>query len=276
MSGAVSPPRQLRRGNKVSEGCVKVGKGKNGEREEELLRRETDLFLPVKKWLEDAGFSVQGEIGKIDVFGIKSTERGTLSVAAELKLRLNLDLVLQAFARSDRADIVYIVFPFKNQDLTALKKLCRHLGIGILLYQETKGELTEILPPMISKRLLANQKKKALIGEFHNRKLRTTQGGTNGKVLSYYRETALSIGFLMQKKGSVSLRELRAYGVKNPEKYVYANYYGWFEKTEKRGHYRLSERGEAELDSYQDYREQLDLQELQVESGGAGEERGEG
>src|SRR5258708_26072241 len=63
-----------------------------------LTTRETSLYLPVKRFLEGLGFEVKGEICGCDLFAIRGPEP-PLVVIAELKLRFNLELVLQGFNR---------------------------------------------------------------------------------------------------------------------------------------------------------------------------------
>ena len=52
------------------------------------------LYRPVKRFLERLGYEVKGEIGGCDLVGV--SQDGTVVVIGELKLRFNLDLLLQA------------------------------------------------------------------------------------------------------------------------------------------------------------------------------------
>ena len=58
--------------------------------------KETDLYPPVKRYLEDQGYTVKGEIDDCDVVAVRS---GDTPVVVELKLTLNLNVILQAVAR---------------------------------------------------------------------------------------------------------------------------------------------------------------------------------
>ena len=62
---------------------------------------ETDLYSPVKKLLTEMGYSVKAEIMDADVFGVKGEE----TIAVELKLSLNLDVIVQAALRQKVAYI---------------------------------------------------------------------------------------------------------------------------------------------------------------------------
>ncbi|MDO4753605.1 MAG: DUF2161 family putative PD-(D/E)XK-type phosphodiesterase [Bacillota bacterium] len=229
----------------------------------EGFEKEEALFEPVKMWLEREGFRVQGEIGDVDVYGCRDVissrdaEGGQcLSVAVELKLKPSLELLIQGADRLSDADIVYIAFP-RHQRARDIKKICTLLGIGILLI-DSSSAVYEFLPPIKAKKLLNSHAKRELVEEFHKRKIRNAVGGINGKVLTSYREQALSIAFLLLREETISLKALREKGIAKPENFLYPNYYHWFEKAEKRGYYRLSDFGKSDLQNYHPYRETLD------------------
>src|SRR5674476_376645 len=56
---------------------------------------ETALYLPVKRFLENLGFTVKGEVGGCDLVAL-SGDDPPIVVIGELKLSFNLELVLQA------------------------------------------------------------------------------------------------------------------------------------------------------------------------------------
>ena len=53
--------------------------------------KESDLYAPVKTFLEGQGYAVKAEIGDCDVFAVRENEE---PVVVELKLSLNLTVVL--------------------------------------------------------------------------------------------------------------------------------------------------------------------------------------
>ena len=59
--------------------------------------KETDLYPPVKRYLEGQGYAVKGEIHDCDVVAVRGDEA---PVIVELKLNLNLEVILQAVACS--------------------------------------------------------------------------------------------------------------------------------------------------------------------------------
>src|SRR5713101_5933200 len=69
------------------------------------IGRESDLYLPVKAFLEAQGYEVKGEIGGCDALGTRGDES---PVIVELKLQFNLALVLQGVDRLSLTDRVYL------------------------------------------------------------------------------------------------------------------------------------------------------------------------
>jgi hypothetical protein len=67
---------------------------------------EASLYPPVKRFLESLGYEVKGEIGGCDLVGVH--QNGTVVVIGELKLRFNLDLLLQAVDRMPACDEVWL------------------------------------------------------------------------------------------------------------------------------------------------------------------------
>ena len=60
---------------------------------------ETALYLPVKRFLENLGFTVKGEVGGCDLVALSGDDPPVV-VIGELKLSFNLELVLQAVDRA--------------------------------------------------------------------------------------------------------------------------------------------------------------------------------
>ena len=58
--------------------------------------KESDLYLPLKRFLESQHYEVKGEVNDCDVLAVRGDE---VPVVVELKLTLNLDVVLQAVGR---------------------------------------------------------------------------------------------------------------------------------------------------------------------------------
>src|SRR3954466_12554409 len=97
--------------------------------------RETSLYAPVKRFLESLGFDVKGEICGCDLVALRGDEPPVV-VIGELKLRFNLELVLQGIERSAACDDVWLAvrasFRRGRENDRRVRKLCRLLGFGLL------------------------------------------------------------------------------------------------------------------------------------------------
>ena len=65
--------------------------------------RETDLYPPIKTFLEDQGYIVKSELGGVDVVAVRGAEP---PVIVELKLGFTLTLFHQCLARLKVSDEV--------------------------------------------------------------------------------------------------------------------------------------------------------------------------
>ena len=70
--------------------------------------RETDLYPPVKYFLEGQGYEVKAEIADNDVVAIRGDEP---PVVVELKTAFTLALVFQGIGRQKLTDQVYLAIP---------------------------------------------------------------------------------------------------------------------------------------------------------------------
>ena len=117
---------------------------------------ETALYLPVKRFLENLGFTVKGEIGGCDLVALSGDEP-PIVVIGELKLTFNLELVLQAVDRAAAADEVWLAARMsargKGRESDArYRNLCRRLGFGMLAVTATGDVEVLVKPPETSPR----------------------------------------------------------------------------------------------------------------------------
>ena len=92
---------------------------------------ESDLYAPVKRFLERQGYVVKGEIGACDVVAVRGEEP---PVIVELKRAFGIELLLQGVNRQSVTDVVYLAIPKPKRDRTAgAAQLCRRLGLGLLV-----------------------------------------------------------------------------------------------------------------------------------------------
>ncbi len=218
-------------------------------------QQESDLYQPIKNHLQSIGFEVKGEIKDCDIVA----QKDDLLIIIELKLSLNITLLLQAVDRFSLTDIVYIAIPkqctlYKKQS-KQVKKLIKRLGIGLMLVdiQKTAQYVEVVFDPQDYTPRINKRKQGALLKEFSNRVGDTQKGGsTRSKAgLTAYRQRCIRVAQYLSDKPSAKGAEIKkAIGEEQATSFLGANYYGWFEKVE-RGVYRLSEKGKTELPNWQ-------------------------
>ena len=209
--------------------------------------RETSLYPAVKRFLEAQGYEVKGEIAGCDVVGIKPGAPARL-VIAEMKLGLNLELLLQGVERMGRADEVWlaVLATRRGRDRDArARKLCRLLGFGLLAVgpRETVDILAE--PAPYQPRRDARGRRR-ITTEHQARQGDPSPGGTGGiKVMTAYRQEALRCVARLGD-GPLRPRDLRP-DAPRAATILYRDVYGWFERL-GRGLYGLSPAGRLALD----------------------------
>ena len=91
---------------------------------------ESDLYAPVKALLEGQGYVVKGEVRGCDVVAVRA---GEPPVIVELKRVFGLGLVLQGVDRLAISDRVYLAIGQWPKRMRNVKKLCRRLGLGLMV-----------------------------------------------------------------------------------------------------------------------------------------------
>ena len=212
--------------------------------------KESDLYLPLKQYLESQNYEVKGEVCDCDVVAIKADEP---PVVVELKLVLNLDVLLQGVDRLSVSSLVYIGIPYECKSFKKRKKLSirllKMLGFGLILIDPKSNKVEVLLDPSEYKPRKVKQKKEQLLGEFHSRVGDPNLGGMTSKkgVLTSYRQKALKIALYLEKnesvKASIISKELEEPKARD---IMYKNFYGWFDRVST-GLYKLSSKGKDEI-----------------------------
>jgi hypothetical protein len=209
---------------------------------------ETSLYLPVKMFLETAGYEVKGEIGGCDIVGLAEGET-PLVVICELKLSFNLELILQAVDRASASDEVWIAARIsargKGREADRrYRDLCRRLGIGMLGVSDA-GQVSVIVSS-VSPMPRSNPKRRTrLVKEHRKRQGDPALGGsTKVPIMTAYRQQALACAAALAE-GPLRPRDLRSVAP-TAGQILLANYYGWFIRVEK-GVYGLSDSGREAL-----------------------------
>ena len=210
---------------------------------------ETDLYLPIKRFLEAQGYDVKGEIGRCDVVAVRGHEA---PVIVELKAAFNLKLLLQGMERQSVTDAVYLAIPalsFKARK--DVHGLCRRMGLGLLTVHGKIVE-AEIDPAPYAPR--KNQRKKELLlKEFNRRRGDPNAGGSSKRPLvTAYRQDALRCAMFLDAQGAAAVAAIRAEAkVERAAAILRSDVYGWFAKRE-RGVYGLSVEGKSALTQFSD------------------------
>ena len=166
--------------------------------------KESDLYLPVKRFLQSQRYEVKGEIHHCDVFAVRDAEDPTV---VELKLSLNLNVILQAVDRLAVASNVYIGVPSRDRTLKTRRrqvlKLLRMLGLGLLAIGPggERARVAVLLDPGEYRPRRSAQRQARLLGEFAKRVGDPNRGGAKGALMTAYRQTALGIAHYLEANG---------------------------------------------------------------------------
>jgi hypothetical protein len=108
---------------------------------------ESTLYPPVKRFLDDLGFEVKGEVCGCDLVALDGKEPAAV-VIGELKLSFTFDLVLQAVDRTAACDEVWLAVRASRRGREhdpRVRKLCRLLG---LLCVSASGKVDVLVGPV--------------------------------------------------------------------------------------------------------------------------------
>lgn len=215
--------------------------------------RETDLYLPVKRLLEEQGYTVKGEVGAADVVAMREGEE---PVIVELKGGFSLSLFHQAVQRQAISDVVYIAVPRGSgrASLKALvdnRKLCRRLGLGLLTVRLPDGFVEIHCDPEPYKPRQSKPRKARLLREFARLVGDPNSGGaTRRNLVTAYRQEALVCLRLLNELGPTKASKVASHSrLSHARRLMADNHYGWFERVET-GIYGLSPKGAQAIEEY--------------------------
>jgi len=209
---------------------------------------ESDLYAPVKALLEGQGYSVKGEVRGCDVVAVRAKEP---PVIVELKKVFGLGLVLQGVDRLALSDAVYLAVGQWPKQMRNVKKLCRRLGLGLIVVSQERADV--VLDPMPYVPRKNRRKVRRMLGEHARRVGDPNRGGSSTKVpmMTAYRQEALRCANLLALKGPMKAAAVRAEcDAPRAANILRADYYGWFERVE-RGVYALTPKGREGLAAFQ-------------------------
>ena len=219
--------------------------------------RETDLYAPVKAFLEAQGYEVKGEIEGCDVVAIRGEEP---PVIVELKAGFSLPLVFQGVTRQRVAENVYLAvppFPGRSGRSRDALALCRRLGLGLLTVRLEPTPFVEaLLDPAEFRPRRRRPGVGRLLREFQRRVGDPNEGGSSRRpIVTAYRQDALRCAAYLGLNGPTKAAVLAdAVGVAKAGDVMRADHYGWFERPigTRPGIYGLTPKGREALEEYAD------------------------
>lgn len=209
---------------------------------------EASLYLPVKRFLENLGFEVKGEVCGCDMVALSDGAPAAV-VICELKLTFNLELVLQAVDRSAACDEVWLAVRASGRGRgrerdTRVRKLCRLLGVGLLCVSAS-GMVEVLVEPEAWRPRRDNKRRSKIVSEHRRRQGDPATGGsTRRPIMTAYRQQALVCAAALSQ-APARPRDLKPIAP-DASKILLRDVYGWFVRVE-RGVYTLSDDGRAAL-----------------------------
>ncbi|MFB0994990.1 MAG: DUF2161 family putative PD-(D/E)XK-type phosphodiesterase, partial [Paracoccaceae bacterium] len=208
---------------------------------------ETDLYLPIKSYLEALGYKVKSEVGHADIVALRN---GASPLIVELKTTFSLALLHQALARQTLSDTVFVAVPRWSgksgwKAFRANIGLCKKLGLGVMSVSLSDGVVTLHYDPKPIAPRKNSRRKEKLLTEFHARDGDPNLGGTRGQIMTSYRQDAFRcLQYLAQVESASGAVICHATGIKRATKLMADNHYGWFERI-SRGIYVLTNAGKV-------------------------------
>lgn len=201
----------------------------------------------MKALLEAQGYVVKGEVRGCDVVGVRGDEP---PVIVELKRAFGLTLVLQGIDRLALSDRVYLAVGQWPKQIKGVKRLCRRLGLGLLVVAAERADV--VLDPAPYKPRPDKRKAGRLLGEHRRRVGDPNLGGSamRAPLMTAYRQEALRCAALLAERGPLKVAVIRK-DADAPRAGVILgdDHYGWFERVE-RGIYTLTQAGRQGLDQH--------------------------
>jgi hypothetical protein len=214
--------------------------------------KESDLYLPLKRFLQAQHYEVKGEVHDCDVVAIRGREA---PIVVELKRALNLDVVVQAVERLSLTPKVYIAIPKQSSAFSSRRrhivKLLRMLGVGLMLIDADHGRtyVEVLLDPGEYRPRRSKSRQERLLGEFTKRVGDPNLGGSDRRtgIMTVYRQRSIAIARFLQQQPLAKASHIAA-TLRDPKArdILYRDVYGWFDRVSL-GVYALSPRGQREI-----------------------------
>ena len=204
--------------------------------------KETEMYLPLKRYLEKQGYAVHSEVEGLDVMARKGEEL----LIVEMKTSFNLQLVYQLIERLKMTELVYAYVPLEKGGRwpKSYKRMCgllKRLHCGLITFDEQKKEVTVEFEPSVFKVRKNYTRKNLALKEFEGRSMDLNQGGsTREKIFTVYKEKAIRIAMFLFEQGASSTGDVQEkLDIENAAAILYDNHLGWFKRV-SRGVYQLT------------------------------------
>lgn len=215
--------------------------------------KETELCLPIKTYLEATGYQVRAEVNDCDITALKDDEL----IIIEMKLNVNIPLLIQATDRQRLTDSVYVAIPrpsnrTQKKRWKGVKHILRRLELGLIFVDVEMNNIEIVFHPTPFSKRKQKKRRKSLLQEVAKRTENLNTGGSNRtKIITAYRLNAIKIAELLIQYGASSPKKMKELGTGNKtQSILYNNFYGWFQRVEK-GVYDITEKGKIALAEYQ-------------------------
>ena len=217
--------------------------------------KETDLYEPIRAFLEEEGYQVQAEVKNCDIAAVKDGQM----VIVELKKAFNLKLVYQGLERQSLTEQVFVAIPrpkkgAREKAWKDMLKLLKRLELGLLTValDSPLQTVDVVLEPSDSIAWKNRKKREKVQAELEQRQVDGNVGGmTRRKIMTAFREKSIRLACLLEREERVSLAGLRERGMEDSVGILSRNYDKWFKRVEK-GVYALSDKGKEALEN-EDY-----------------------
>ena len=226
---------------------------------EKLL--ESDLYGPVRSYLEGLGYDVKGEVKDCDIAAVRDGEL----IVVELKRGFTLELLYQAMDRQRVADGVYVAVPlpkrgYMDPRVPEMRSLCRRLELGLIFVGFTSrgaGQVDVAVHPKEASAPRRDKKRRlAVLREHGDRTGSANTGGVSRKkILTAYKEQALLAVRILRDRGPLTAADVKKLGgPPNAAAILGRNALGWFDRTPgpdgRRYLYAPNEKALAALEEY--------------------------
>ncbi len=212
--------------------------------------KETDVAEPIERFLENLGYTVRSEVNDCDITATKEDEL----LVVECKKSLSLKLIYQALDRQEFSDSVYIAIPLlagkQIPNQKHLMRLCKRLEMGIIIvhFLKTKQRVEVLLDPREYRRVNRVKKRQSVLSEIANRSRNFNTGGTKGSVMTAYKENVLEVARHLHTHEKLNTKKLKELGTGDKTySILYKNFYGFFQKSDKKGYYELTDIGKSTI-----------------------------